>query len=174
MRYFTKSFGKEREFRFERRADGLYAHCGERTLRLDVRMVGDGGAFSMIVDGRVVDVVIEQDEGAVVVQILGERVPVRVEDERERAARAVASARGAGRQEILAPMPGSVVDVTVAEGDCVAEGQTLCVLEAMKMQNPIQAEGPGVVRKAHVRVGEAVGGGALLFEIEAEGAGDDA
>lgn len=65
-----------------------------------------------------------------------------------------------------APMPGVVVDVKVAVGDEVEEGQTLVVLEAMKMQNPLAAEGPGKVTKVVVAAGEAVAAGALLAEIE--------
>ena len=64
-------------------------------------------------------------------------------------------------------MPGIVVEVRVAVGDQVVAGQTLAVLEAMKMQNPMQAEADGVVRRVLVEAGQAVAGGALLLEIEA-------
>ena len=64
-------------------------------------------------------------------------------------------------------MPGVVVELLVAEGDEVSEGQSLLILEAMKMQNEIQAPSAGKVEKIHVREGEAVDGGAKLVGLSA-------
>ena len=129
-------------------------------------MVGDGTAFSMLVDGASHDLVIERAGATTWVQLLGERIKVDVVDERERAARAVAAVRGGGVQQVEAVMPGVVVAVMVAEGDRVEAGQTLLVLEAMKMQNPLQADEAGVVKRVLVEQGAAVAGGALLVEID--------
>jgi acetyl-CoA carboxylase biotin carboxyl carrier protein len=63
-----------------------------------------------------------------------------------------------------APSPGA--PPFVEEGGAVAAGQTLCILEAMKLMNEIKAELDGVVRKIHVANGEPVEFGQLLFEIE--------
>jgi oxaloacetate decarboxylase alpha subunit len=63
-----------------------------------------------------------------------------------------------------APSPGA--PAFVEEGAPVAVGQTLCILEAMKLMNEIKAELEGVVRKIHVANGDAVEFGQLLFEIE--------
>ncbi|MEM7200092.1 MAG: biotin/lipoyl-containing protein [Planctomycetota bacterium] len=167
MNYFTRLDGVEREFRFERRGGQLLAHCGDRTHVLELSMVGDGTAFSLLIDGRSHDLVLELEDGGSVVQLRGERLRVEVLDERERAAAAVAGSRAAGPQQICAVMPGVVVEVNVAAGDQVEEGQTVVVLEAMKMQNPLQAEGPGVVSKVAVSKGQAVAGGEVLLEIEA-------
>jgi len=71
-----------------------------------------------------------------------------------------------GKQTISAYMPGRVVDVRVAEGATVEAGQALVVLEAMKMQNEIQADRAGVVKRIHVASGQAVEGGDPLVEIE--------
>jgi biotin carboxyl carrier protein len=68
-------------------------------------------------------------------------------------------------EEVLAQMPGRVVEVTVAEGDSVAAGGLLLVLEAMKMQNEIRAERAGTVARLSVASGEAVEGGALLVVL---------
>lgn len=167
MRYFTRCGELEREYRFERRGSTLIAHCGERSHEIDLSLVGDGSAFSLLVDGRSHDVIVERVDGGVVVQLLGQRIEVEVLDDRERAARAVAGARPSGPQEICAVMPGVVVEVLVAEGDVVEAGQTLLVLEAMKMQNPLQADAAGVVKGIKVQKGTAVAGGALLMVIEA-------
>jgi biotin carboxyl carrier protein len=62
-------------------------------------------------------------------------------------------------------MPGRVVEVLVREGDEVTVGQGLVVLEAMKMENEIQAERAGKVTKVFVTAGQPVEGGDLLFEL---------
>ena len=62
-------------------------------------------------------------------------------------------------------MPGRVVSVAVAEGATVEAGQPLVVLEAMKMQNEIQADRAGTVTRVHVAAGQAVEGGDPLLEL---------
>ena len=64
-----------------------------------------------------------------------------------------------------APEPGAAP--FVEEGDVVSTGQTLCILEAMKLMNEIKSDVDGVVRTIHVRNAEAVEYGQLLFELEA-------
>ena len=63
-----------------------------------------------------------------------------------------------------APQPGA--PPFVQEGDTVAAGQTLCILEAMKLMNEVKAEIEGIVRKIHVRNADPVEYGQLLFELE--------
>jgi biotin carboxyl carrier protein len=63
-------------------------------------------------------------------------------------------------------MPGLVVAVLAREGDRVAAGQAVMVVEAMKMENEIGAPSDGVVAKVSVRPGEAVEKEAFLFRIE--------
>jgi len=63
-----------------------------------------------------------------------------------------------------APAPGSAA--FVEEGDAVAPGSTLCILEAMKLMNEVKSEIEGIVRKIHVGNGEPVEYGQLLFELE--------
>jgi biotin carboxyl carrier protein len=64
-------------------------------------------------------------------------------------------------------MPGVVVEVRVEAGHEVQHGQVLLVLEAMKMQNEIRAEGAGVVHVVHARVGVSVAAGAKLIDLAA-------
>ena len=68
-------------------------------------------------------------------------------------------------QTVTAYMPGRVVKVLVEEGQQVEAGQGLLVLEAMKMENEIQAECAGEVRQIKVAAGQNVDGGAVLCEI---------
>jgi acetyl-CoA carboxylase biotin carboxyl carrier protein len=63
-----------------------------------------------------------------------------------------------------APAPGAAA--FVEEGDAVAPGQTLCILEAMKLMNEVKAEIEAVVRAIHVANAQPVEYGELLFELE--------
>ena len=63
------------------------------------------------------------------------------------------------------PMQGTIVKVLVKEGDTVQAGQTICVLEAMKMENPINTERSGVVTELRVAVGDALGAGDVVAVI---------
>ena len=69
---------------------------------------------------------------------------------------------------LLAPMPGTVTRVAVAKGDPVDAGQTVLVLEAMKMQHTISAPRAGVVSQLDVAVGDQVAAGAVLAVVQTE------
>jgi propionyl-CoA carboxylase alpha chain len=66
---------------------------------------------------------------------------------------------------VLSPMPGLVVSVEVAEGQEVKSGQTVCIIEAMKMQNIIRAERDGVLKVLNAKAGDSVGADEVLAEF---------
>ena len=68
--------------------------------------------------------------------------------------------------KVTCPLPGTVIAINVKEGDTVAAGQTLLVLEAMKMENNIDAERGGVVKQILVAAGATVMEGDVLIVIE--------
>ena len=67
--------------------------------------------------------------------------------------------------EVVAPMPGIVCGVPVKKGDTVTAGQSVCVIEAMKMENNIPASVSGVVSSIHVSQGSEVAQGAVLVTV---------
>ena len=73
--------------------------------------------------------------------------------------------RRGGVDDMRAPMPATVLDIVVQAGQTVAKGDTLLVLEAMKMELPIRAPRDGRVAALHCRVGEIVQPGVPLLEI---------
>jgi acetyl-CoA/propionyl-CoA carboxylase biotin carboxyl carrier protein len=73
---------------------------------------------------------------------------------------------GTGSGTVIVPMQGTIVKVLVAVGDTVEVGQTVCVLEAMKMENSINAEKAGTVTDVSVAAGDSVGPGDVIAVIE--------
>jgi biotin carboxyl carrier protein len=159
----------ERTERISVERDGAHyrVRVGDRTHSVEARALG---AFvqSLILDGEQHETaVFHAGEGRFRVGWNGGSSEVEIVDPLVHLAR---SARGddgrRGRKTIAAYMPGRVVAVAVAAGDAVEPGQSLVVLEAMKMQNEIQADHAGVVKAVHVVPGQAVEGGDPLLELE--------
>ena len=76
-----------------------------------------------------------------------------------------AAAVTASGEAVNAPMPGTILKVNVTQGQAVKEGEVLCVLEAMKMENEIMAPKAGTVNQVLVQKGAAVDTGAPLVVI---------
>ncbi|HYI61184.1 MAG TPA: acetyl-CoA carboxylase biotin carboxylase subunit [Acidimicrobiales bacterium] len=77
-----------------------------------------------------------------------------------------AGAAAAGSGSVTVPMQGTIVKVTVAAGDEVTAGQTVCLLEAMKMENAITAGKDGTVAEVKVEAGQTVAAGDVVLVIE--------
>jgi propionyl-CoA carboxylase alpha chain len=97
----------------------------------------------------------------------GVEVPVYVFTEAEAASARimpVVTAADTGKK-LLCPMPGLVVSIAVSEGQEVKAGETLAVVEAMKMQNVLRAERDGTVKKIHAAPGATLAVDALILEF---------
>ncbi|MGH9008043.1 MAG: biotin carboxylase N-terminal domain-containing protein, partial [Acidimicrobiales bacterium] len=79
---------------------------------------------------------------------------------------AAPTAAGTGTGTVTVPMQGTIIRVLVAVGDAVETGQTICILEAMKMENAIPADKDGTVKELRVSEGASVGGGDVVAVIE--------
>ena len=82
------------------------------------------------------------------------------------AAPAAKPAAGGGKSGVKSPLPGVILDIKVKEGDEVKKGQTVIILEAMKMENSINADKDGKVTAINVSKGESVLEGTDLVIIE--------
>jgi biotin carboxyl carrier protein len=135
-----------------------------RTLEADV--FGQGASLHLRLDGRGVDLWLEGAPPDVGVVANGQRFYARVENQRARDLRGVAK-RGPAQGDglVTSPMPGRVLKVLVREGDEVAAGAPLVVVEAMKMENELHATRSGVVKKIYVTPGATVESGARLIEV---------
>lgn len=161
---------------------------GQREEAIDVRSLGDGlyevklrgkthlvdayrhdyGTLSIIVDGASYTAMLDQRSTHVNVRIRGRSVfPIEILDEKRlRMRRAAGKFTVEGKQTVTAPMPGKIVKVLVKQGDAVAEGQGLVVVEAMKMENELRSPKAGKVVELHVKEGQAVEGNAKLCAVE--------
>ena len=81
------------------------------------------------------------------------------------AAAPAAPAVPAGGTVITCPMPGTIIDIKVAAGQAVAEGQLLVIFEAMKMENEIVAPCAGTVASINVNKGDSVDSGSVLLSL---------
>ena len=161
MKYFVTIAGQTVEVEI----DGNRVVVGGRTSRAELGTVAGTPVRSLLFDNDSWIVPMESDGfGKWLVQRWGARFEVEVMDERTRHIRSLigAGTTNSGPIALKAPMPGMVVRILVDVGQTVGAGQGIAVLEAMKMENELKAQGSGVVDQVHVRPGQAVEKGALL------------
>ncbi len=131
--------------------------------------------FHLTINGKRYAVSVERGPGSDELEITVDGQTHRVEVEEEEKAAAAPRPSPAARKpapratsvggKILAPLPGVVLAVEVAPGDSARAGDTLLVLEAMKMENVIQADSDCVVQAVHVAKGDKVEASQLLMEV---------
>lgn len=119
------------------------------------------------IDGHVVAVQARPIANGIRLAHQGVEVPVYVWTEAEAASAKlmpVTTASDTGKK-LLCPMPGLIISIGVTEGQEVKAGETLAVVEAMKMQNVLRAEQDGTVKKIHASVGATLAVDALILEF---------
>ena len=150
-----------------------------------VEYTQSGNEYDMRVNGHAKRVrLLSEEESAITLLVDGHPLRVHIVNDRQRALAAIdghvyefsraGEKRGPSRQreagrmnpEIRSPMPGKILEVRVAEGATVEVGEVLLLLEAMKMENSLTAEGAARVKRIHVSSGELVDLGQLLIELE--------
>ena len=162
MKYVTLI--NDQSFEIEIDHDGSVLIDGEAR---DVDFLNLGGdLFSVITENRSLEAVINDDEGVIAVMMSGRQFEAQVLDERAMLMMQRRGTQATGSGEVKAPMPGLIVDVTAERGATVAKGDTLIVLESMKMQNELKSPIDGAVRTVHVEAGQAVDKNELLVEIK--------
>ena len=131
-------------------------------MSIEVTRIGDG-MYRVVKDGRSEVVWAAADGGEQWAFWNGRVFMVRAEaGRRPRQARS----GGDGHQSLTSPMPATVLKVLIAPGASVHNGDTLIVLEAMKMELPIRALADGRVRTVSCHEGELVRAGAALVDLE--------
>lgn len=134
---------------------------------IDFHELPEANMLSLIINNRSLEAAVEQQDDMMTVLIKGELYEVLVQDERSYR---LAEARGvskavSGAAEIKSPMPGTIIAVPAAEGDVVAKGDKIVILESMKMENELRSPRDGVVTAVKVSAGASVEKGQLLAVI---------
>ena len=133
--------------------------------------------FQIKVDGKVYEVEVEEVGGneslagtisvpqPVATKVKEEPVSQKVVKPSSNPAPTKAPTAAMAGEEIAAPMPGKILQLKVSEGDIVKDGDTLLILEAMKMENEIIANTSGNIKKINVAVNDMVDTGDVLMVI---------
>lgn len=127
--------------------------------------------FKITVNGKTYDVAVEET-GSTATPVAAAPVAAPVAAPAPAAAPAVeatpapaAAPAATGAEKVNSPMPGNIIDIKVSAGYTVKNGDTLLILEAMKMENEIKSPCDGTVTGVHVAKGDTVDSGALLISL---------
>ncbi|WP_119067963.1 biotin/lipoyl-containing protein [Aggregatilinea lenta] len=155
MKYQTIVNGKTYEI--EINEDGRLLVNGEEH-ELDFRVLREGELYSMLLDNCSFEAVVDQRDEILNVLMNGNLYEVQVTDERSRRLASAFMHFGdiSGEVHIRAPMPGLIARIPVTEGQQVSKGETLVILESMKMENELKAPRDGTVHRINVAVGASV------------------
>jgi len=125
---------------------------------VDFEAVGDQPVYSLLLDGKSYEAYVYPTDEGWQVLLLGSLYLIQVEDEREKRLRASLGGRLRDNAEfhLRSPMPGLIVSIPVREGQVVAKGDVLVLLESMKMQNELKSPRAGIVTRCRVEVGDSV------------------
>jgi propionyl-CoA carboxylase alpha chain len=145
------------------------------TVRLDPRapLQMDGSYRAHLTlngKSRTIQVMMEEDTGEIPMQMYGADRHVLVQSEREYelCQHMLPPEIPDTANLVQSPMPGTLIRLSVSEGDSVVEGQELCVVEAMKMQNILRSPRSGVIAACKVKPGESVKSDQVIIEFEHE------
>jgi len=124
------------------------------------------GLYSLLIGGESFEVTVHPPSpGFYDVHLYDGMRPVELLSPLEMVLRSQHGRSGEQAFSVKAPMPGKVVKVLVSEGQAVSKGQGVVVVEAMKMQNELQALSDGVVKEIRIKEGDTVDSGAELVTL---------
>jgi biotin carboxyl carrier protein len=170
MKLTVEIDGESRQQQLQIKVEGarVFAEIDGRKYQLDAR-ASSLGSHLLMMDGRVYECRVDADalrQGAAEVHIGGRAYDVTLIDPKRLRGAQSAGAHVGGAAQIVAPMPGKIVRVLVEQGAQVEVGDSVVVVEAMKMQNEMKSPRAGTVTTLRAKVGETVKPGEVLAVIE--------
>ncbi len=164
MKLSVKIAGRTREVEAAREGGRLRWRLDGREVEVDAAEV-ETGAYSILVGGQAFEARVQAAPDGLRVEAGGENFAVEIVDPRAWQGRHGHTMEIAGRLQILAPMPGKIVRVLVKQGQAIAAGQGIAVVEAMKMQNEVRSRKTGTVEKLLAEEGKTVNAGEVLAVV---------
>lgn len=135
----------------------------------EVQAFATQGRVTLIREGQILDLSVEERGDNTLVRLPQGRAKHEILDERIYELQvAMGAGPGSVKPELVSPMAGKIVLVPVEVGQEVAAGETLIIVEAMKMENEIRAEADTVIKAINVKAGDLVEPGAVLIEFDVE------
>jgi biotin carboxyl carrier protein len=165
MIYEVMVGGKSHRLQLEKAAGAWLCHLDGKVVHIDA-VIPRRDVLSLIVDGRAYEIKREKTATDLHMWVGSTRFAVELRDPRSLRSRQKAAGDEKGPRQILAPMPGRIVRVLVAENSDVEAGQGIVVVEAMKMQNEIKSPKKGIVKKLSAAPGTAVNPGDVLAIVD--------
>ncbi len=157
---------EKHEIQLDKNDKGLYQiQLGEEEITVESQRV-ESDVWSLIIDNKSYEATVQQVKGKLRITLNGATWDIDVVDPRRRRSKGGAGGAVEGKQVVTSPMPGRVVKIEVAVGDKVEAGQGVVIVEAMKMENELEAEGAGIVKEIKCEAGQAVEDGQVLIVIE--------
>lgn len=169
MKFIARHAGEEIPIEVERHSGGYRVRVGDRSFVVDLAEAGRFLRSLRLEDGTQVSLIHHRDGTEHEISLPESTVHVDITDPLSLKRVRTEDQMGAGGG-IKALMPGRIVRVMVRKGDSVRKGGGLLVLEAMKMENEIQAPADGMVEEILVEAGQTVESGAELVRITPAGA----
>jgi biotin carboxyl carrier protein len=157
--------GRPRRLELEKAEGGWVCRLDGQPVQIDA-VIPRRDVLSLLVNGRAYEIKREQTATDLHMWVGSARFAVELRDPRSLRSRQHAGGDEKGPRKVVAPMPGRIVRLLVAENSAVEVGQGLVVVEAMKMQNEIKSPKKGVVKKMSATVGAAVNPGDVLAIVE--------
>jgi biotin carboxyl carrier protein len=157
--------GERYRLELEKAAAGWECKLNGKPVHIDA-VIPRRDVLSLLVDGHAYEIKREQTATDLHMWVGSSRFAVELHDPRSLKSRLKASGDETGPKKIVAPMPGRVVRLLVAEGSEVEAGQGIIVVEAMKMQNEIKSPKKGTVKKISASPGAAVNPGDVLAIVD--------
>jgi biotin carboxyl carrier protein len=166
VKFIARQGDRELDVEVQRHGSGYRVRIGERWLEADFVSVGSYVKSLRLDDGTQLNLVHHREGSTHEISLGGSTVKVDIIDPLAAKRRRRDDEMGGGGV-VKALMPGRVVRVLVAKGDTVRKGAGLLILEAMKMENEIQAPTDGTVDELFVEPGQTVEAGAELLHLAA-------